>query len=153
LGYIASLGKAKATQAEIVIRLDVSPDLSAAIDDTQIQAALLNLLTNAFEAVPLGGVVTLGANVSADGELTIYVENSGEQVNEEIAPRIFEPFYTNKQKGTGLGLSIVHNIARSHGGHATLAINEPGRVRFSITIPDGAKTNPKQEHHQWLAFS
>jgi signal transduction histidine kinase len=141
LGYVASLGKAKASQIDSVIRLDVPPDLQALIDDAQIQAALLNLLTNAFDAMPPGGVVTLGARVGADHELAIYVENSGERVSDENARRIFEPFFTTKPKGgTGLGLSLVHSIAQAHGGTATLAINEVGCVRFCITLPDAAET-------------
>ena len=155
LGYVASLGKAKAAQANIFINLDVSQDLKSSIDDSQIQAALLNLLTNAFDAMPSGGEVTLGAFKDGNGDLIIYVENSGDQLSEEVAQHIFEPFFTTKQKGTGLGLSIVHNIARSHGGSATLAVNEPGRVRFAITIPaTGEKeTLSRQENYRWLAFS
>ncbi len=136
LGYVASLGKAKASQNKVEIRLNVAPELTAVIDGAQIQQALLNLLTNAFEAMPSGGVVTLGANPNLDHEVTIYVENTGHRVSDEVARRIFEPFFTTKQKGTGLGLSIVHNIAQSHGGSATLEINEPGKVRFCITLPN-----------------
>lgn len=146
LGYVASLGKAKASQTNIVIGLDVSPDLKATIDDAHIQEALLNLLTNAFDAMPAGGVVTLGAHASeGDREITIYVENSGERITDEIATHLFEPFFTTKQKGTGLGLPIVHNIAQSHGGSATLAINEAGRVRFSITIPNMTETKSENQ--------
>ncbi|HLO01232.1 MAG TPA: ATP-binding protein [Pyrinomonadaceae bacterium] len=136
LGYVASLGKAKAGQNNVEIRLNVASELKAVIDDTQIQQALLNLLTNAFEAMPSGGVVTLGAKPALPHAVTIYVEDTGHKISDEVAQRIFEPFFTTKQKGTGLGLSIVHNIAQSHGGTATLEINEPGRVRFSLSLPN-----------------
>lgn len=142
LGYVATLGKAKASQIDSVIRLDVPPDLNALIDDAQMQAALLNLLTNALDAMPTGGLVTLGAYVGEDHELTIYVENSGGKVSDEDARRVFEPFFTTKQRGTGLGLSLVHSTAQAHGGTATLAINEVGCVRFCITLPDAAQTVP-----------
>ena len=155
LGYVASLGKAMATQANIVINVDVSPDLRATIDDSQIQGALLNLLTNAFEAMPNGGEVTLGAFKAAEDEIVIYVENSGPQLTSEVAQRIFEPFFTTKPVGTGLGLSIVHNIVRSHGGNVALAANDRGRVRFVITLPQAAGqiTAEPQEQQQCLAFS
>ena len=155
LGYVASLGKARASQSNIVINLDVSKDLKATIDDSQMQAALLNLLTNAFDAMPSGGEVTLGAFMDGDGDIVLYIENSGEQLSDEVAQHIFEPFFTTKQIGTGLGLSIVHNIARSHGGNASLAVNETGRVRFVITLPvrDAHQTAESQEQHRWLAFS
>lgn len=155
LGYVATLVKAKASQTNIVLNLDVSRDLQAMIDDWQIQGALLNLLTNAFEATPSGGEVTLGAFTNVDGDLVIYVENSGDRLSDEVGQHIFEPFFTTKEKGTGLGLSIVHRIARSHGGNAMLAINESGRVRFAITIPTTSVSQPakQQEQYQWHAFS
>jgi signal transduction histidine kinase len=105
--------------------------------------------------MPSGGTVTLGAYVDAEAHLAIYVENSGEQLSDAVAARIFEPFFTTKQRGTGLGLSIVHSIARSHGGNATLAINEAGRVRFVITIPlqNGNQAAKPQDQYRWLAFS
>jgi signal transduction histidine kinase len=153
LGYVATLVKAKASQTNIVLNLDVSQDLQAMIDDWQIQGALLNLLTNAFDATPSGGEVTLGAFTDIDGDLVIYVENSGDRLSDEVGQHMFEPFFTTKQKGTGLGLSIVHRIARSLGGKAMLAINEPGRVRFAITIPTTSVSQPakQQEQYQWLA--
>lgn len=155
LAYVASLGRAKASLADIVIKVDTARDLEATIDDSQIQAALLNLLTNSFDAMPEGGMVTLGAFVNDNDELTIYVENSGEQLTDEVVSHIFEPFFTTKQRGTGLGLSIVRNIARSHGGNVSLAINQPGRVRFAIMIPVAGenRTAKREEHFEWLAFS
>lgn len=154
LGYVASLVSAKASENKVEIKLNVPPDLRVLIDDFQIQQALLNLLTNAFEAMPSGGVVTLGAIREMEDEVTIYVENSGGRVDAEVAEHIFEPFFTTKQKGTGLGLSIVHNIAQAHGGRATLGVNESGGVRFCMSFPDEtsawAKTEIEQE--RWPVF-
>ena len=154
LGYVASLGKAMATRANVVIKLEVASDLHAMIDDSQIQSALLNLVTNALDAMPSGGQLTLGAFMASDN-LVLYVENSGDQLGAEVAQHIFEPFFTTKEVGTGLGLSIVHNIAQAHGGNATLAVNERGRVRFVITLPvEGANhIAGAQEQEQWLVFS
>jgi signal transduction histidine kinase len=153
LGYVATLVTAKANQTDIVLNLDVSQDLQATIDDCQVQGALLNLLTNAFDATPSGGEVKLGAFTGDDGDVVIYVENSGDRLSDEVGKHIFEPFFTTKQKGTGLGLSIVHRIARSHGGNAMLAINESGRVRFAITIPPTSvsQADKQQEQYEWLA--
>ena len=145
LDYIASLGSAKASESNIEIKLDVVPGLRTLIDEFQIQQALLNLITNAFDAMPTGGVVTLGAHQETSHELTIYVENSGERISDEAVAHLFEPFFTTKEKGTGLGLSIVRNIAQAHGGRATLGVNKSGRVRFCITLPDEQTRSNKSD--------
>ena len=53
----------------------------------------------------------------------------------EAVERIFEPFFTTRAAGTGLGLAIARNIARGHGGDLVLAHNQPGAIRFSMTLP------------------
>jgi two-component system sensor histidine kinase FlrB len=67
------------------------------------------------------------------GEVSVlFTENPGASIPENIAERIFEPFFTEGARGTGLGLSIVRNIARAHGGDVYLASNENGKVKFEI---------------------
>ncbi|MEW6130152.1 MAG: ATP-binding protein [Acidobacteriota bacterium] len=139
LHYIASLVKARAAKASIHLEVDCPVDLMATIDDFQIQQALLNLALNATEATPQNGNVIIGARAGSNHELNIYVENSGTEVGSEVQARIFEPFFTTKPEGTGLGLAIARNIARAHGGELSLAINETGRVRFLLAIPDAAR--------------
>lgn len=100
-------------------------------------------MMNALDATPAGGLITIGADSDDAGEtVNLFVENSGAAIDSETAGRIFEPFFTSKTKGTGLGLAILRNIARAHGGEASLALNEPYRVRFVITLPQ--KSNETQ---------
>ncbi len=131
LDYIASLAKARLLEKELSLTVKCDPALVFNFDESQIQQALLNLLTNAINASPPNSSLTLGAEISA-GRSIIYLENEGEPIPEEIAGRIFEPFFTHGAKGTGLGLSIVRNIARAHNGDVFLANNERGKVRFEI---------------------
>ena len=139
LDYISSLTKARAAESAVLIKTVCAENLTAEIDASQIQQALLNLMMNALDATPAGGAITLGANLAGDETINLYVENSGAAIDEEVGSRIFEPFFTNKSKGTGLGLAIVRNTARAHGGEAFLASNEPNRVRFVIALPQKSK--------------
>lgn len=134
LEYARSLSKARLAEKGLNLRVECDEDLSAQIDSSQIQQALLNLLMNAVDAAPEYSLIVIGAGQNQDN-LTLSVENSGEKIPDEIAAKIFEPFFTAKSGGTGLGLSIVSNIARAHGGEVSLAKNENGKVRFEIALP------------------
>lgn len=138
LGYITSLVKARAEEAQVTVAVVCDQGLQANLDDFQIQQALLNLVTNALDATPAGGRILLGAGLSGASGLEIFVENSGEPIAAEDATRIFEPFFTTRKKGTGLGLPIVRNIAQAHQGTVALTVNEPGRVRFTLMLPTAA---------------
>lgn len=140
LGYVASLVKARAEEAQITIAVACDEALQAQFDDFQIQQALLNLVTNALDATPTGGKILLGARLDATDSVQIFVENSGAAIPADAAARVFEPFFTTKKQGTGLGLPIVRNIAQAHQGTVALTVNEPGRVRFTLTLPTTAPT-------------
>lgn len=131
LDYIASLSKARLVEKDLTMEVRCDEKLTFVMDGSLMQQALLNLLTNAINAATPNGRINVGA--FKDGATSIlFLENEGRAIPEDIAPRIFEPFFTNGAKGTGLGLSIVRNIARAHGGDVYLAANESGKVRFEI---------------------
>ena len=134
VGSVASLIKARAAESGITVRVECPPGgETAAIDQFQIHQAMLNLATNALDATPAGGTVTIGA---AANPLELYVENTGEPVPADAVDKLFEPFFTTKANGTGLGLPIARRIAEAHGGELLLARNEPGCVRFAIRLPN-----------------
>ena len=131
LDYIASLSKARLVEKDLTMEVRCDEKLTFVMDGSLMQQALLNLLTNAINAATPNGRINVGA--FKDGATSIlFLENEGRAIPEDIAPRIFEPFFTNGAKGTGLGLSIVRNIARAHCGDVYLAANESGKVRFEI---------------------
>jgi PAS domain S-box-containing protein len=120
-------------------------------DSSQIAQVLMNLASNARDAMPFGGMLRLAtARVSlgheemrswgygSPGEYAlITVSDDGAGMDEETRERIFEPFFTTKGlgKGTGLGLSIVYGIVKDHGGFIRCE-SEPGRgTVFSIYLP------------------
>ena len=88
-------------------------------DPHRLQQALLNLLLNARDAMPEGGLVTL--RLVRDGEaLSLTVLDEGRGLGGGAAAPLFEPFHTTKEKGSGLGLAITRQVAEAHGGTVTL---------------------------------
>lgn len=103
----------------------------------QLVQVLVNLITNACHAMPLGaGVLTLVTRVE-DGKVVLTVTDTGRGIPEENLGRVFEPFFTTKGEGhgTGLGLSIVRNIVEQHRGEIDV-VSEVGRgTTFAISLP------------------
>ena len=88
-------------------------------DETQISQVLVNIVVNAFHAMPNGGLCQISAvQREAEGKcrLEITVRDSGVGISKQQLSRLFEPFYTTKPSGTGLGLAIAYRIMQDHGG-------------------------------------
>jgi signal transduction histidine kinase len=101
-----------------------------------LQQVFLNLLTNARDAMPSGGTVTV-RTYRDNGNVVAEVEDTGVGMPEDVADRVFEPFFTTKQRehGTGLGLSVSQSILSAHGGHVEVE-SEPGQgALFRVTLP------------------
>jgi PAS domain S-box-containing protein len=136
----------------IDVRLQVARDLPLLeADATQLQQVLINLAVNARDAMPDGGLLTIGAhttfldsgyvamNPTARTGLHIVFEvaDTGTGIPAEIRDRIFDPFFTSKEvgKGTGLGLSTSLAIVKSHGGFFNV-YSEPGKgTSFKLYLP------------------
>ena len=134
VAYIADICSPHAAERTVTIQYHAPDELCAFVDSGQLQQALLNLTMNAVEASPAGGVVLLRAR-REENTIRLDVENANGPIPREVVGRIFEPFFTTRSTGTGLGLAIARNITRAHGGELVLARNEPGSVRFSMTLP------------------
>lgn len=119
----------------IVARRDEIGDLPPVVADRdQLRQVLLNLLTNAYEAMPTGGTVELGARVSGDG-VEVTVRDDGPGLDETTAQRLFEPFFSSKLKGTGLGLAVSKRIVESHRGTLRLANDDAGGCVATVWLP------------------
>ncbi len=125
-----------ATEKAAAIETHAPDPLPANIDSGQVRQALLNLLMNAIDACPAGGVVLL-RGIRGNGEVRVEVENTNGPIPRESVDRIFEPFFTTKPAGAGLGLAIARNVARGHGGELSLSRNQRDSAQFSITLPAG----------------
>jgi signal transduction histidine kinase len=106
----------------------------ALFDEAQLRQALLNLLRNARESMPKGGVIDAG--VRAEGmSVVVTVDDRGSGISEDVRARIFDPFFSTKGEGTGLGLAITRQIVEAHGGTISCAAREGGGTSFRIALP------------------
>jgi two-component system, cell cycle sensor histidine kinase and response regulator CckA len=115
------------------------PRISA--DPNQLRRLLVNLAVNARDAMPHGGVLTIGTRFARHQELVeISVRDTGLGMDDAVRERAFEPFFTTKPEGegTGLGLATVHGIVTQSGG--SIAVDStPGQgTTFSIGLPAAA---------------
>ena len=133
------LCRAAGDSVDMTIEYAAGP-LCCEVDPAQFEAAAINLVTNARDAMPRGGRLTVRTRLvefsDAPIELELQpndyiafsVQDSGEGMTQEVAARAFEPFYTTKEigKGTGLGLSMVYGFAKQSGGDVRID-SVPGR--------------------------
>ncbi len=120
----------------VELRLDISPTLPAvAMDEPQFRQALLNLLRNAREAMPDGGVAKLEA-MRYDNGVRIQVHDEGPGIGEEEREHVFDLFYTTKERGTGLGLPLTQQIVVAHNGRIACKARHPRGTTFEIWLPD-----------------
>ena len=94
-------------------------------DRSMIEQVFMNLIMNAIESMPDGGVLTISSSLD-NGFAIVQTQDSGNGIPDEIQERVFDPFFTTKNDGTGLGLSIVHNIINLHNGDISLTSNRDG---------------------------
>jgi signal transduction histidine kinase len=125
--------------------ITLSPDLPPILgDSTHLQTLFLNLITNASDAMPQGGVLTIKTRQvspplsSKDGRwLEISITDTGIGITEESKKRIFDPFFTTKKmgEGTGLGLAICEKIVKEHSGRINVESEVGKGSTFFISIP------------------
>lgn len=125
----------------ISVQVAVAPGLPAVLGRPyELQRVLINLLSNAKDAMPKGGSIAIRANrrVGPEGHaIELDVDDSGRGIPAEMLGRLFQPFSTSKVpgKGTGIGLYMSRIIVQTHGGTLT-ALNLPdGGCRFALTLP------------------
>ncbi len=120
-------------------------------DSTHLQTLFLNLITNALDAMPQGGTLTIktrqipGLSPSEKkGWVEIVLTDTGIGITEESKKKIFEPFYTTKKlgEGTGLGLAICHQIIKEHSGRIDVKSEVGKGSTFLVSIPIPTGTEP-----------
>jgi two-component system, cell cycle sensor histidine kinase and response regulator CckA len=115
--------------ADVTLHIQLSDqDPRVIVDAGQVEQILMNLATNACDAMPKGGELFIRTRVEPTGDVVLEVVDTGEGMDEATRERAFEPFFTTKgpDRGTGLGLSTVFGIVQRAGGRVELH-SEPGR--------------------------
>jgi signal transduction histidine kinase len=129
--------KSRCKKGGIETKLSLAPDLPViTADQSQIYQVLVNLVVNAVQAMPDGGILTIATRSDTDN-ISLIIEDTGIGMNREVIKKIFLPFFTTKEigEGTGIGLSVVHGIITSHNGLINVD-SEPGKgTRFEIVLP------------------
>ena len=124
----------------VELSLDLASQLPAvAMDEPQLRQALLNLLRNARESMPEGGVATLEATRYESG-VRIQVHDEGAGIEAEEREHVFDLFYTTKERGTGLGLPLTQQIVVAHGGSIACKPRHPQGTTFEVWLPAAAQT-------------
>jgi two-component system NtrC family sensor kinase len=121
----------------IEIRIDAADDLHSVLGDAgQLQQAVIALGTNAVDAMPFGGVLTIGARNDGD-KVLIELSDTGIGIPSENLQKIFEPFFTTKElgRGTGLGLAVCYGILTEHGGSLDVQSTVGVGTTFTISLP------------------
>jgi signal transduction histidine kinase/CheY-like chemotaxis protein len=105
-------------------------------DSGQLQQALLNIVINARDAMPQGGVLTVRLRTAGDG-CVLSIADTGIGMSEETRTRIFEPFFSTKPtgRGTGLGMAITYGVVQGHHGSLAVTTAEGKGTTFTIRLP------------------
>jgi signal transduction histidine kinase len=104
------------------------------VDRDQIRQVLLNLITNAYDAMPGGGVLTV-STTSEPGSAQITVTDTGMGMDQETRDSIFTPFFTKKARGIGLGLAVTKRVVEAHGGTIAVQSTPAAGTSFTLTLP------------------
>ena len=126
----------------IQVTIDLQPGVMAELNASQLEQVIINLLSNARDAIveahgDMGGRICVRSKALSRSEAEVEVVDNGTGMGEETRSRVFQPFFTTKDvgKGMGLGLSISHGIVQEHGGVITCT-SEPGQgAAFAIRLP------------------
>jgi signal transduction histidine kinase len=109
------------------------------VDPVQIQQVLVNLVSNAFDAMRQTSLdqrkVEISAAGNGEGQVRLSVRDHGTGIRMEVRDRLFDQFFTTKEQGLGMGLAIVRSIVESHGGEIQAENVADGGARFYFTLP------------------
>ncbi len=139
---VLSLLEQQLADHEVIVRSRFDPDLPPImVVSDQIQQVILNLILNAIEAMPRGGVLQVESslNPTNPGEVELIFQDSGPGIPPSQRKHLFEPFVSTKEHGTGLGLTVSYGIITAHGGSLDLIerpkVNHTQGACFRITLP------------------
>jgi signal transduction histidine kinase len=126
----------------IELQLELSPMLpEIRVDPMQLEQALVEIVSNALDAMPQGGRLRIGASLNGAGgapaEVSIEITDTGSGIPDQVLPSVCEPFFTTRQDGTGLGLAIAKRYVEQNGGRLEI-VSRPGGTTVRVRLPVAA---------------
>jgi len=105
-------------------------------DEAQLKQVILNLVTNALDAVGASGRINVRTSIASKGQVSLVVEDDGSGIPQEYLDKLFDPFFTTKPagQGTGIGLSTCYTIVQSHGGQIFVCSEEGEGTSLCVTL-------------------
>jgi signal transduction histidine kinase len=135
LTYVTSIIEPQAVRQSVNIHVEIKDHVPKIYcDENQIKQVFINLVKNAVESMPDGGVVTIEVQYSHN-DFFINVSDGGEGIPADIIAKLGEPFFTTKPNGTGLGLMVTKKIIEEHGGKFDIRNNPDKGATVQIILP------------------
>ena len=126
---------AMAAAQNVTVALSIPPEIEAPVERSRIERAFVNLIVNALDAMPDGGVVRISA-VLEEGAAVVHVEDNGPGIPPEIRSQLFQPFVSaGKRNGLGLGLALSRQTVLEHGGDMWVESEAGHGACFSFRLP------------------
>ncbi len=139
LGYVVNLTQKQLTERGIHIKAELPSTLPPVMGvSSQIQQVFINLILNAYDAMPEGGSLRIAAR-ARNGGVEVLFQDTGRGISREQQSSIFEPFFSTKEGGTGLGLTVSYNIITAHGGSLELVPDHGKGACFRVFLPTGVQ--------------
>jgi two-component system sensor histidine kinase HydH len=137
---IVQILQARFTEAGVDSKLDLDKNLpKVRLDANHVEQIFMGLITNALEATPNGGSVTIRTRTEpgngASPKVTVSVEDTGEGIPQENRQRVFEPFFTTKAHGTGIGLPLAKKFVERNGGTIRISEASSGGAKIDVAFP------------------
>jgi len=140
--HVISLVRGRAAKQGVEVRLDrPSAPIVAEADEDQLRQVLLNLVLNALDVMPRGGILSVCLETPENGWVELSVTDTGPGVQPDILPRLFVAFVSSKETGMGLGLSVSRRIVEDHGGTISAYNRSEGGATFVLRLPANPGTS------------
>jgi len=122
--------------SQITVKQDLATDLPSTLGASdELEQVFLNLVLNAVDAMPEGGILRISSRLAEDRRLAVTFSDTGQGIAAEHLDQIFEPFFSTREEGTGLGLTVSRNVIEHHGGDISVQ-SAPGEgTTFTVWLP------------------
>lgn len=132
---VLTLTAQEARKAGVEVDKKLDPSIGKrSLDASMLKQAFLNLILNAIQAMPNGGVLTVKSSLRSDA-LEVRIADTGVGISEGDRKKLFSPFFTTKKNGTGLGLAITYRIIENHRGKIDVTSEQGKGAMFTVKIP------------------